>query len=504
MTASYVAITAGAVLITELVMLGAAALSPPSPLSVPDLQARAQAAAVGLTAKLSATVISTGQLPSTALGTPGIPVTPGLAQPDSSGGLGIPQTTTPLCDLASASFAVVVSRSGTVLATSYPACFPVGGRGAAAEAGAPRKVLQSFATPAGGSGHASLPSGKVVWAAAPIVLAPAGKGAPTPGPIGSASTAKIFGTVYLEVPASAQPSGGFSVSPSLIKTGLLVLVLAVPAGIAFGLLSTWRLTRRLKRLAASTLEVAEGGFERRIPVSGADEVSQLEENFNRMASRLQASLDAERQLAEANARHQERSRIARELHDSISQELFSLSVLAGGLRRALPSGSPVLTEVKTMEQTAGNTMREMQTLLLALRPVALDEVGLTTALEEICRAYRERLGVDVRAELECPVLPATLEHTIFRVTQEALANAVKHASAEVIRVRLRAGPEQAVLEVADNGCGFDPDRGPVADTGGLGLRAMRDRVTEQQGQLEIDSAPGTGTIVRATFPRRPS
>jgi signal transduction histidine kinase len=509
MTASYVAITAGAVLITELVILGAAALSSPGPVSAPELQARTQAAAAGLAAKLAATVISTGQLAGTSLGTPGVPVTPGLAQPDSDGGIAVPQTTTPVCDLASASFAVVVSPSGTVLATSYPACYPVGGTGAATEAGAPAKVLRSFAQPAGGSGRVSLPTGKAIWAAAPIVLTavstggkasrPTASALPSPAASAAANGAKTFGTVYLEVPASAREPGALTLSPSLIRTGLLVLALAVPAGIAFGLLSTRRLTRRLRRLAASTLEVAGGGFERRIPVSGADEVSLLEENFNRMAGRLQASLDAERQLAEANARHQERSRIARELHDSISQELFSLSVLAGGLRRALPSGSPVLPEVEIMERTAAGTMREMQTLLLALRPVTLDEVGLITALEGICRAYRERLGVDVQAELQSLVLPAALEHTVLRVTQEALANAVKHAGAAAIRVRLRAGHGQVLLEVADNGDGFDPARGPEADTGGLGLRAMRDRVAEQRGQLVIDSAPGTGTIVRATF-----
>ncbi len=154
-----------------------------------------------------------------------------------------------------------------------------------------------------------------------------------------------------------------------------MLAAAVPVGLAFGLLSTRRLTRRLKRLAALTLEVADGDFERRVRVSGRDEVSLLEENFNRMAGQLQASLDANRRLAEASARHEERSRIARELHDSISQELFSLSVLAGGLRRSLPAGSPVLPEVETMERTAGGAMREMRSLLLALRPVALEEAG---------------------------------------------------------------------------------------------------------------------------------
>ena len=503
MTASFVAITAGAVLITELVILGAAALSPGGQLSGHELQLRVQAAAAGLADKLAVTVVSTGRLPGTTLGTPGVPVTPGLAQPDSYWGVAIPQTNTLPCDLAPASFAVAVSPAGLVLATSYPACYPVRSQGAEAEGGAPGKMLHSFGQPAGGSGSASLPSGRVVWAAAPIMLtspdkdAP-GKAAPTPEPAASAQ-GREYGMVYVEVPAAAAAPGGVRVSASLIRTGALVLLLAIPAGLAFGLLSTRRLTRRLRRLAASTLEIADGGFEGRIPVSGTDEVARLEENFNRMAGRLQASVDSQRQLAEANARHQERSRIARELHDSISQELFSLSVLAGGLRRALPPGSSVLTEVETMERTAGDTMREMQSLLLALRPVALDEAGLASALEQVCGAYRARLGVEIRTELDALTLPAALEHAILRVTQEALANAVRHAGAEVIWVRLRGGPDQVTLEVADNGRGFDAG-GPRAAGGGLGLRAMRDRAADQGGQLTIDSAPGTGTIVQARFP----
>jgi signal transduction histidine kinase len=304
----------------------------------------------------------------------------------------------------------------------------------------------------------------------------------------------------VEVPALATSSGGLAAPLPVIEAGAGALALSVPVGIAFGLLSTRRLTRRLRRLAASTLEVADGWFAEPIPVSGTDEVAQVEENFNRMAARLSASLDAERRLAAANARHHERSRIARELHDSISQELFSLSVLSGGLRRSLPAGSPVLPAVETMERTAGETMREMQALLLELRPVALGEAGLRPALEGICRAHRERLGVNVRAELDDPVLPTPVEHAILRVAQEALGNAVKHASAELIRLRLRATDSAVTLEVSDDGTGFDP--AGRADGGtGLGLRAMRDRVEELGGELRVDSTPGAGTVVRATFPR---
>ena len=103
--------------------------------------------------------------------------------------------------------------------------------------------------------------------------------------------------------------------------------------------------------------------------------------------RPSAGLARRHPAGEANARHEERTRIARELHDSISQELFSLSVLAGGLRRALPAGSAVLPQVEIMERTAGDTMREMRSLLLALRPVALAEDDLPGALAGVCRSY---------------------------------------------------------------------------------------------------------------------
>jgi signal transduction histidine kinase len=501
MTASYVAVTAGVVLLTELVIFGAAALSPPTPLTSQEVQGLAQATVQGLAVKLGNIVGKSGRLLSSDLTTTGAPVPPGQARPDGSGGVVIPPTTTPECDVAPASFAVVVSRSGTVLATSYPACYPMGGQASTAQAGTPRKVLTLLRWPVEGSGRAPLPSGNMVWAAAPVVPVPPGQKPEQPAGPGSdgAGAGKVFGMLYLEVPATASPIGGVTVTPTMIRTGLVVLAAAVPVGLAFGLVSTRRLTWRLKRLAALTLDVADGGFERRVPVSGYDEVSRLEENFNRMAAQLQVSLDVRRQLAEENARHQERSRIARELHDSISQELFSLSVLAGGLRRALPAGSAVLPEVETMERTAGDTMREMQSLLLALRPVALDELGLASAIEGVCQAYTERVGIRVRAELEPVALPPALEHAVLRVTQEALANAVRHAGADLVTVRLDAHHDEVVLEITDNGRGFDVEA-QQAGAVGMGLRAMRDRVAEHGGRLAVDSVPGAGTRVRACFP----
>jgi signal transduction histidine kinase len=511
MTTTYVAVTAGVVLLTELVIFGMAALSPQASLSAAQVQGLAAATAAGLAAKLGVSVTSDAALPSKYLGLPGTPVSPGQAQPDGSNGLSIPQTGDLQCDLAPASLAVVVGHDGTVLATSYPACYPLGSRGADAQAGTPRKMLTFVRWPASGSGLFPLPGGTVAWATAPVTLGQQQKpgsspsqGA-TPGQ-DATGPGKVFGMLYVEVPATARGLQGVRVPPTLAWTGVIVLAAAVPVGLAFGLLSTRRLTRRLKRLAVLTLEVADGDFQRRVLVSGHDEVSLLEENFNRMASQLQASLDANRRFAEASARHEERSRIARELHDSISQELFSLSVLAGGLRRALPAASPVLPEVETMERTAGGAMREMRSLLLALRPAALEEADLAGAIEGVCHAYSERLGIPVRAEvgltrLGATTLPPAVEHAVLRVTQEAVANAARHAGPAQITVRLQVTEGLVQLEVADDGHGFDvADR--RAHASGLGLRTMHDRVTELGGSLTVDSAPGDGTRVRAGFPLR--
>ncbi len=506
MTATYVAVTAGVVLLTELVIFGVAALSPPTPLTRQAVQGLAQATADGLANKVAKA--APGLDPRQAAGlasdliTGGGAVSPGQARPDGYGGVVIPRLTAAACDLAPASVAVVVSRDGTVLASSYPACFPAGGHGADAQGGVPRKVLASFVRwPLRGSGQAPLPAGDVVWATAPVTATHAAKGQPPGGQT-------VLALLYLEVPARAPGLGGVTVSAALGRTGVVLLAAAFPVGLAFGLLSTRRLTRRLGRLAALSLRVADGDFALRVPARGHDEVSRLEENFNRMAGQLQASLDATRQLGEANARHEERTRIARELHDSISQELFSLSVLAGGLRRALPAGSPVLPQVEMMERTAGDTMREMRSLLLALRPVALAEDDLPGALAGVCRSYEERLGIPVSAELDLTTvgpggLPPAVEHALLRVTQEAVGNAARHAGPARITVRLEANGGRAVLEVADDGRGFDVTAPPRDGAGlGLGLHTMRDRVTELGGRLTVESGPGAGTRVRASFPLR--
>ncbi|GGK82391.1 hypothetical protein Sme01_38190 [Sphaerisporangium melleum] len=276
----------------------------------------------------------------------------------------------------------------------------------------------------------------MAWWASPI-LAPAVDGAPgrsygsepafpTPGGKGLRTAGYIYvqAPVDLDRKGAAAPLSG-SILP-LLAPGGLVLALVVPVGVVFGMLSTRRLIGRITRLAGVTTAVARGDFGHRVPVSGSDEVGRLEDGFNRMTEQLGAAVEAKRRAARADARQAERSRIARELHDSISQDLFSLSLLAGGMRRAAPER--LQREAKTMERTVARTMREMRALLLELRPVALEDAGLVPAIRKLCHAYQTRLGVAVRASLdEVPLSPAA-EHAVLRLTQEALGNAIKHGA----------------------------------------------------------------------------
>ncbi|MEV4113777.1 ATP-binding protein [Nonomuraea sp. NPDC049695] len=335
----------------------------------------------------------------------------------------------------------------------------------------------------GGGGTARTRTGTTVWHFSPVTVKT---------PVGL----QILGYVYVQAPAEAAPAAPVvgSLAPLLVP-GLVAVGLVVPVGLVFGLLSTRRLTTRVRRLAGVTTAVASGDFRPRVAVTGSDEVSTLERSFNLMTDRLGAAVEGARLTARAEARQAERGRIARELHDSISQDLFSLSLLAGGMRRAAPDA--LREQAEAMERTAARAMREMQALLLELRPVALEDVGLLPALEELCHAYETRLGVEVRAELAEVALSPPAEHAVLRLVQEALGNAIKHAEPTRITVRLGRHDGPVTVEVSDDGQGFDPSG--VAAKHGMGLALMRERVAELGGRWEIHS-DGSGTTVRASLP----
>jgi signal transduction histidine kinase len=198
---------------------------------------------------------------------------------------------------------------------------------------------------------------------------------------------------------------------------------------------------------------------------------------------------------------QERARLARELHDSVTQSLYSLTLLAEGWRRLEAAGrledaDDPLTELGEIAQQA---LKEMRLMVYELRPPALEQEGLLGALHVRLGAVEQRAGVEARLlAQEIVDLPAPIEEGLYRIAIEALNNALKHASATAVTVHVRADAGRVVLEVVDDGVGFDVALN--AHSPGMGLHTMRERAEELGGTLAIHSAPGKGTSIVARVP----
>lgn len=212
-----------------------------------------------------------------------------------------------------------------------------------------------------------------------------------------------------------------------------------------------------------------------------------------------------RQIGEAAAQ-EERNRLARDLHDSIKQQLFSINISAAAAQERWerdPDGARAM--LADVRRSAKEAMVEMQALLHQLRPEALGSMkGVIEALREQCEALGYRSGAQVTVELgeEIPDdrLPPGAQEALFRIAQEALANVARHSRAQHVRVGLGRGQDEwAVLEVEDDGQGF----GPEVEASGMGLRNLRERAESLQGVLKIESVPGTGTTVTVWIPLDP-
>jgi signal transduction histidine kinase len=210
-----------------------------------------------------------------------------------------------------------------------------------------------------------------------------------------------------------------------------------------------------------------------------------------------------RQIGEAAAQ-EERNRLARDLHDSIKQQLFTINVSTAAAQelweRDPEKARGALADVRRSAQEA---MVEMQALLHQLRPQALTSTGLVEAIREQCEALGYRTGAKVTLELGDPIpddrVPPGAQEMLFRIVQEALSNVARHARARNVRVWLGLEKDSATLRVQDDGQGFDSG----AEMSGMGLRNLRERTESLQGALEIASAPGAGTTVTVSIPVMP-
>lgn len=204
------------------------------------------------------------------------------------------------------------------------------------------------------------------------------------------------------------------------------------------------------------------------------------------------------------AQEQERGRISRELHDEVGQQISALMLAMKALEVSKP-GTDVTDRLRELRLAAERAGREIHQLAFQLRPLALDELGLSRALTGFVDGWLGRTGIPVdlvMAGIDDPRLPGTIETTIYRVIQEAMNNVYRHASAKRVSVSVERRGVGLTVIVEDDGRGFDADALPGAGDGNqkIGIAGMQERAALVEGDLTVESSPGSGTTVRLRIP----
>lgn len=277
-------------------------------------------------------------------------------------------------------------------------------------------------------------------------------------------------------------------------------------------LAGWDALRALELLHASGLKVpfivVSGTISEELAVDcmrhGASDYL-LKDRLGRLGQAIRRAIEeaAERRQVEnlsarlLKAHEEERRKISRELHDQVGQSMALIGLELDYLEAELPAESPAHARVQTLKRLSEDTVAIVRDLALLLRPSILDELGLIPALNwqasEVSRRHKMRVTVD--AAESCNHLPDDYRTCIYRVVQEALHNAVRHANAAHAHVTVRHETSQIRVVIEDDGIGFDPGHRK-----GLGLLGMEERVRQFGGVLHIDSRPGGGASISILLP----
>ena len=284
---------------------------------------------------------------------------------------------------------------------------------------------------------------------------------------------------------------------SIMAVALVGLCLAVYAALARALRPTRAIEAGLKQLAAHDLSA-------RLPRFDLAELSAISEVFNTLAQKLQSA------LAERNAltreliavQDEERRHLARELHDEFGQSLTAIAARAAAAAHTAERDCPaLLDECRGISRTTAGLMDTLRGALLRLRPPDVEELGLTLSLESLVASWngveRGRTRFEITASGRVDDLPPGTGTSLYRVAQEAITNAAKHAQARRIQLRLEARQNEIVLSVEDDG---EAAGGGLAPKAGLGLLGMQERVVSLGGTLRFERQVAGGTRLVATIP----
>jgi len=289
----------------------------------------------------------------------------------------------------------------------------------------------------------------------------------------------------------------------------VVTGISVVAGAAFGSWQSGRTSRRLRELEEAMLHLEKGRLDIRVEPMGDDEIGRLAERLSLIRKKWEDQVTSLQRLSNHNAELanqarftaivEERQRLARELHDAVSQQLFAISMTATALKRTLEKDpEKAKHQIVLIEEMASVAQSEMRALLLHLRPVHLEGKRLTDGLHDLVRELQAKVQIEITTDLDEDIsLPKGFENHLFRIVQEALSNTLRHAKASKLSLTLKRLGETIYLAVRDNGVGFDVHAQKQAS---YGLQTMQERVNELGGSFNIVSAPGKGTRIEIRIP----
>ncbi|MBI3512672.1 MAG: HAMP domain-containing protein [Proteobacteria bacterium] len=289
-----------------------------------------------------------------------------------------------------------------------------------------------------------------------------------------------------------------------------VLVLALFCGQTILLIHLFigRALRPLDRVSAAFEQIGQGDYRTRIADSLTPELRHLHDNFNRMAARLAEAAADNRRLNEQllTLQEQERSEIARDLHDEVSPFLFAVNIDIANMSRLIKERrwAELPHHIQTIADAVGHMQRQVRTMLGRLRPIGLAEFGLTGAVGSMVEFWQRRhpeIEYRVSVSPTCESLGDLADTTIYRVVQEALSNAVRHGKPARIGVSIAPAPDHdpghggVIVEIIDDGQGKRESSGV-----GYGLLGMGERVRALGGHLTLSNRPGGGFAVTAVLP----
>lgn len=294
-----------------------------------------------------------------------------------------------------------------------------------------------------------------------------------------------------------------------VKFTFMAILVIGSIGAVYGFWNSNRITRRLEPMMETMILLEKGTFARGGFQHGEDEIGRLGDQLGRIMKRWEEQVTSLQRLSNDNAELaekaklsaviEERQRLARELHDAVSQQLFAISMTATAVGRTLDKDfEKAKRQIHLIEEMASVAQSEMRALLLHLRPIHLEGKRLSEGLVELLKELAAKVPMAITWDMDEDIrLNKGIEDHLFRIVQEALSNALRHSKANKLEVKLLHRPDGVRLAIRDDGVGFELDAKKLTS---YGIVSMKERVNEIGGSVDIITAPDRGTRIEIRVP----